>query len=373
MKRIFAIALIAVFAVSCGQAEDKQKKLEKLKAEHAELEKEIAQLEKEVAGLDTVKTSVPVRVETINTTVFKRPVNVQGVVESDKNVLISSEVAGRVLEVAVKEGQRVSQGQTIARINGDITAGSINEVENALRLAETTYQKQKRLREQNVGTEMQLLQAENQRDALKKQLETLRAQYSKYNITAPVSGVVDMVEVNQGENIMPGMVVARVVNNSNLKVTAEVSERYVKAVKAGDSVILKFPSIDLKMGAKVSSVGQVIDPANRTFSMVVNINSNTENLKPNLLSMVTIYDYVNPKAISVPANVIINDGTNNYVFVAETKGGKTIAKKVIVEPGTTSESQTEIKEGLNPGDRVITENYKALVDGAEIKIINNNL
>lgn len=369
MKRIFAIALIAVFAVSCGQGEDKQKKLEKLKADRAELDKQITQLEKEVAGLDTAKASTPVRVETINMGVFKRPVDVQGIVESDKNVVVSSEVAGRVMEVAVKEGQKVSQGQTIARVNGDITASSIQEVENALRLAETTYQKQKRLREQNVGTEMQLLQAENQRDALKKQLETLRAQYNKYNITAPVSGTVDMININQGENLMPGMPVARVVNNSNLKVTAEVSERYIKAVKTGDSVMLKFPSIDMTMGAKVSSVGQVINPGNRTFSLVVNINSNTENLKPNLLSMVTIYDYVNPKAISVPSNVVINDGTNNFVYVAEQKGGKTIARKKIVTVGIISESMTEIKDGLNPGDRVITENYKTLVDGAEIKII----
>lgn len=369
MKKLFAIALIALIAVSCGQGEDKQKKLEKLKAERGELDKEIAQLEKEVAGLDTVTASTPVRVETINVAVFKRPVDVQGVVESDKNVLISSEVAGRVMEVMVKEGQKVSQGQTLARINGDITASSIQEVENALRLAETTYQKQKRLREQNVGTEMQLLQAENQRDALKKQLETLRAQYSKYTITAPVSGTVDMIDINQGENVMPGLPIARVVNNSNLKVTAEVSERYVKAVKVGDSVMLKFPTLDMTMGAKVSSVGQVINPANRTFSLVVNINSNTENLKPNLLSMVTIYDYINPKAIAVPSNVVINDGTNNYVFVAEEKGGKAVARKKIVTVGIISEAMTEIKDGLNPGDRVITENYKTLVDGAEIKII----
>ncbi|HYG14833.1 MAG TPA: efflux RND transporter periplasmic adaptor subunit [Bacteroidia bacterium] len=370
MKKIVAIALVAVLAVSCGQGEeDKQKKLEKLKAERADLDKEIAQLEKEAAGLDTVQASTPVRAQIINTVVFKRPVEVQGIVESDKNVVVSSEVAGRVIEVLVKEGQKVSQGQTLARVDGDITASSIREVENALKLAETTYQKQKRLREQNVGTEMQLLQAENQRDALKKQLETLRAQYSKYNITAPVNGTVDMIDINQGENLMPGMPVARVVNNSNLKVAAEVSERYVKTVRTGDSVMLRFPSIDLKMGAKISSVGQIINPGNRTFSMIVNINANTENLKPNLLSMVTIYDYVNPKAIAVPSNVITNDGTSDYVFVVEEKGGKTVARKKVVTVGTIAAAQTEIKDGLQPGDRVITENYKTLTDGAEIKII----
>lgn len=367
MKKIFALALIAIVAVSCGAPEDKQKELENLKKEYAELGEKIKTLEKELAANDSTTTKTPVTVEVIESKEFKRPVEIQGVVESDKNVIVSSEVAGRIVEVAVKEGQKVSQGQTIARVNGDITASSIQEVENALKLAEITYGKQKRLYDQNVGTEMQLLQAENQRDALKKQLSTLRTQYGKYIITAPVSGTIDDVPVNIGENIMPGMPVARVVNNNQLKVTADVSEKYIPAVKAGNDIKIKFPTIDKEIDAKVSATGQVINPANRTFDMIVRLNNPDATLKPNLLALVTIFDYINPKAISVPSNVILNNGTESFVYVYDSK--KKVAVRKTVKTGKVSGAYTEISEGLKEGDKLITENYKNLSDGSEVEII----
>lgn len=369
MKKIFAIALLAVFAISCGAPEDKQKQLEELKKQYAELGKQIEELENEVEKNDTSVNETPVRFEAISAQEFKRPVEIQGVVESDKNVMVSSEVAGRVVEVLVKDGQRVSRGQTLARVNGDITANSIQEVENALKLAEVTYKKQKNLYDQNVGTEMQLLQAENQRDALKKQLSTLRTQYAKYNITSPVSGVVDNVPVNAGENIMPGMPIARVVNNNQLKVTADVSEKYVTVVKRGNDVKVKFPGLDMEVDAKVSATGQIINPANRTFNMVVNLNKTSEVLKPNLLALVTIYDYTNPNAIVIPSNIIMNDGTDYYVFTLSKQGGNYIAKKTVIKTGKVSGAYTEINEGLKEGDKVITENYKNLVNGSVVKII----
>lgn len=370
MKKILALALVAIVAISCGQPENKQKELENLKAEYKTLGDKIAKLEKEVAVTDTTKANqTPIRIATLTTEVFKRPVEIQGIVESDKNVLVSSEVAGRIVEVLVKEGQVVSQGQVLARVDGSITANSINEVENALQLAEVTYKKQKNLYAQNVGTEMQLLQAENQRNALKKQLETLRSQYAKYTITAPVSGTVDNVPVNSGENIMPGMPVARVVNNSQLKVTADVSEKYIKSVKKGNDVLVKFPGLDIEMEAKISSTGQIIKQANRTFDMVINLNKSNELLKPNLLAMVTIYDYINPKAIAIPSNIILTTGSESYVYVLENKGNAKIATKRVIETGNVSGALTEIKSGLSEGDNVIIENYNNLTQGAEVMVI----
>jgi membrane fusion protein, multidrug efflux system len=370
MKNVLALVMIAILAVSCGKQEDKQKELDELTKQYAEIGAKIDSLKKELSAKDTTLKGAPIRFETVSYTVFKRPVDIQGVVESDKNVVVSSEVAGRIVDVYVKEGQKVSEGQLLARVNGDITANSIGEVENALKLAEITYKKQKALREQSVGTEMQLLQAENQRDALKKQLETLRSQYAKYSITSPVSGMVDDVNVNPGENTMPGMPIARVVNNSILTVKADVSEKYVRVVHIGDSVMLKFPGLGEEMGAKVSAVGQIINPANRTFSVVVNIPKGSEMLKPNLLAMVTIYDYVNPKAITIPSNIILSTGTDSYVYVLETKGKTKIATRRVIKTGNVAGAFTEIISGLSEGDTIITENYNSLSEGAEVMVIN---
>jgi membrane fusion protein, multidrug efflux system len=369
MKNVLALVMIALLAISCGKQEDKQKQLEELTKQYAQIGAQIDSLKKELAAKDTTVKGAPIRIETITHSVFKRPVDIQGVVESDKNVVVSSEVAGRIVDVFVKEGQNVSEGQLLARVNGDITANSIAEVENGLKLAETTYKKQKALREQNVGTEMQLLQAENQRDALKKQLETLRSQYAKYSITSPVTGTIDDVNVNPGENTMPGMPIARVVNNSILTVKAEVSEKYVKVVHVGDSVLLKFPGLGEEMGAKVSAVGQIINPANRTFSVVVNITKGGQMLKPNLLAMVTIYDYVNPNAITVPSNIILSTGTESYVYVLETKGKTSVATRRVIKTGNVAGAFTEVISGLSEGDAIIVENYNSLSEGAEVMVI----
>lgn len=370
MKKLLAIALLAVFAISCGAPDDKAKELDELKKQYAEIGDKIEKLEKEVKSKDTTPiTKTPIRFEVVAAKEFKRPVEIQGVVESDKNVVVSSEVPGRVTGVLVKEGQKVSQGQIIARIDGNITANSIQEVENSLKLAEITYKKQKNLYAQNVGTEMQLLQAENQRDALNKKLTTLRSQYNKYNITSPVSGTVDAVSINVGENIMPGMPVARVVNNNQLKVTANVSERYVTVVKRGNDVKVKFPSTGTEMDAKVSATGQIINPANRTFSMVINLAKTSDVLKPNLLALVTIYDYINPEAIVIPSNIITSDGIGGFIYILEKKGKNYIAKKQPIKTGNISGAYTEVTEGLTAGDKVITENYKNLTDNAVVEVI----
>jgi membrane fusion protein, multidrug efflux system len=369
MKKILALALIAIMAAACGKAEDKQKELEKLKAEYAELGKKIQEIEKGLKTKDTTLTLIPVKTKNLSAITFKRSVEIQGNLESDKNIIVGSEVAGRIVEILVKEGQKIAKGQTIVRVNGDITANTINEVENALKLAEITYKKQKNLYAQNVGTEMQLLQAENQRDALKKQLETLRTQYGRYNITAPEGGVVDDVMVNSGENIMPGMPIARVVNNNQLKVVAEVSEKYLPSVKYGDSIYIRFPGINQTIGAKVSAIGQVINPANRTFTLTAYITNANDYLKPNLLALVTIFDYVKNNALAVPSNIITIDGNGSNVYVAETKNNKVTAKKVAVKTGQISGSLTEISEGLKEGDAVITENIKSLIDGTEVTIV----
>ncbi len=371
MKKIFALALIAIFAISCGAPEDKQKQLEEKEKEYAILGKEIKELKKELAKNDTTTTinTTPIRFKTIEIKEFKRSVEIQGIVESDKNIVISSEVAGRIVAVLVKEGQKVSQGQTIARVNGDITANSIQEIENTLKLAEITYTKQKNLYAQNVGTEMQLLRAENQRDALKRKLTTLRSQYGKYNITSPVSGTVDDLSINVGENIMPGMPIARVVNNKQLKVTANVSEKYIPVVQRGNNVKVQFPSIGTEMDAKIGAIGQIINPANRTFSMVINLNKTSKTLKPNLLAIVTIYDYINPEALAIPSNIIINDGTGNFIYILKKKGENHIAKKRTIETGKVSGAYIEITKGLKAGEKVITENYKNLIDGAIVNII----
>src|SRR5688572_14984899 len=121
---------------------------------------------------------------------------------------------GVITHVLVREGEMVKAGQTLAQIDNSIILRGIDELKSQLELSTTMYDRQKNLWEQKIGTEVQYLQAKNGKESLEKKLASLQEQNDQTRIKAPVSGVVDAVNVKVGMNIAPGVPAARVVNNS---------------------------------------------------------------------------------------------------------------------------------------------------------------
>lgn len=376
-KSISGALLLAILFVISSCSQDKKAELDKIEKQISELETKAEQLRKELAeaGInDSTENSdalvLPVGIDTLSKSAFFHKVEVQGTVQSDENITITAEVMSPVTQILVKEGDNVSKGQTILRLDAAITENSIAEVKNRLDLAEITFEKQAKLWEKKVGTEMQYLQAKNQRDALRKQLSTLQAQLDKYVIKSPISGVIDDIMVNIGENVSPGLRMIRVVNISDVEIKAEVPESYVGKIKKGDSVSIKFPAISFIHSAKVTNVSQVISSGNRTFTVQVKFKNPENKLKPNLLALLSFVDYYNPSVISISSSIIITQQNQKFVSVAvkDEKGNYKVETKNVVT-GQSNNGITEILEGLNEGDLLITEGYKSLENGDLVKIV----
>lgn len=378
MKYLNLITIAALVLAGCSSNSDSN--LEKKRAELTDAEKAldsiqqvITDIKAEITALDTTARTktFPVMVKTISKGAFRNPFQIQGLVESNQNVLISPEVPANVLSVMVKEGQRVSKGQVIATLDGSIAGAQIGELENALSLAKINYEKQERLWNKKIGSEMQYLQAKNQYENMEKSLTTARAQLGKYTLRSPINGTVDEIMANPGE-LVGGMTsgpVARIVNLKDIKIKANVSERYVGQIRKGQTVMLDFPSLGIQMTEQVSAVSNVIDVDNRTFVVYVKPSKNLDKMKPNLLTLITAYDYEDKEAISIPTKLVRTDGEKSFVFVVKTNGQKKIVEKRYIEIEKQFPSQTLIKSGLAEGDQLITEGVASVIVGDEIKII----
>jgi membrane fusion protein, multidrug efflux system len=368
----FAVVIAALLA-ACSAAtpeNDKQARLEKLKKEQASLGKEIQKLESEIEKEtpDSLKT---VRAKDVGVTElalqkFDHFVQTQGHVESDNNILVSAKSMGVITHVNVTEGQQVSKGQILAQIDNSVIERSIEGMESQLALATSVYERQKNLWDQKIGTEVQYLQAKTNKESLEKQLASLREQNDMARIKAPISGTVDDIFVKVGENIAPGMPAVRVVNASDLKIQARVSEAYITDIKKGDKVLVNISELKKEVEARVTFVSKTIDLLSRTFNVEIALPSAPE-LRPNMTATVRIIFESNPSSLVVPINVIQQINNEKVVYVMEQKGSKTIATRKVITVEGVFGNHAEVK-GLKPGDKLITIGYQGLNDGDFVKV-----
>lgn len=366
MKKLSIYILAALVVAACG-SKDPRAELEELKTQKRDIEKRIAELEIQVGATDTtVQEAVEVAVIVPGKIPFTVTDNFQGVVESEENVNLSSESGGKILKIQVKEGDMVSKGQALAVLDGDLIAKNIEEVENALELAETSYQRQKNLWDQKIGSEIQFLQAKNQKENLEKRLNTLRTQLGKQTLKAPVAGMVDKLFLKEGEVAGPGVPVCRVVNNDRIKITADISEKFVGRFKKGEKVGILLTALNENLEGRIRSVGQVIDPNNRTFSLIVDpiMPKNRDILKANMLTSISIASYTKPDAVVLPTSIIQFDPQGNFVFAAENN----TVKKIMVETGSSSNGLTEVTGGLSGSEKIIAEGIKSIEVGGKVII-----
>lgn len=365
---VAAVFLVAACGGAADDIESKRKKLDELKTQKAEIEAQIALLEKET-GPDTnvVDKRTEVSVISLQKGTFANLAEFQGTVISEENINLGSEMGGRIIKVNVKEGQKVSKGQVLANFDSEILQKNLEEVENALELANTTFERQKSLWDQKIGSEIQYLQAKNQKESLEKKIASIRSQMSKASLRSPINGTIDKIFMNAGEMAGAGVPVLRVVNNDQVKINADVPERFVGKIKNGDSVGIKLSVIDKEISGKVRSVGQVIDVANRTFTLIVDPVGKQERdfLKPNMLAVVKAVVYRKKDAVSVPTDLIRFEGAEKFVYtVVDNK-----AQKIKVETGESFNAFTEILSGLNGGEQLISKGLNSVSDGAAVNII----
>ena len=379
MKPYYAIALITGLLVACSgennqksgsnDLQSKRAELAELKAEQTELTTKIKTIEAEVNKLDPKKAEEArvkdVTVAPVTATTFRHFVELQGTIDAKNNVQVSPKSGGVVTAVYVREGDYVRAGQAIAKIDDQILRESLGEIKTQLALATTVYQKQAALWNQQIGTEIQYLQAKANKEALERRLATLNVQLGQSTVTAPISGVVDQVTVKVGQSAAPGIGLVRVVNLSQLKVVAKVADTYAGSVRKGDAVKVEFPDLNREMNSRISFVATTVDPLSRTFTIEAPLPSDKA-LKPNMLVRVKINDETKANAVAIDQNLIQSTENGQLVYVAITEGGKKVAKARTVKTGQSYGGRITVMEGLKAGDQLVTAGYQDLVDGQPI-------
>lgn len=390
MRTLTTILLAGLLFVSCSKKESSSledviasNNLETIRAKKAELDtkqQEIASqletLNKKISELDVNKKIPLVTTLTTKKEVFKHYLELQGNVKTKQNVLVYPEAAGVLEKVYVKEGDKVTKGQVIAKIDDGGVAQQLAQMEATAALAKTTYERQKRLWDQKIGSEIQYLQSKTNYLSQKNAVEQMKKQLERSEVTAPFDGVIDDVIKEEGTVVAPGMgsEIFRVVNLSHMYIETDVPETYVSNVKKGVEVEVYFPILGTKLDAKVKQAGNFIEPANRTFKIQVDVTNKDGSIKPNLTSRLKINDYTNKEAILIPLSIISeNADGDQYVYVVEnvkTSGDKTqgTAKKVIIKTGKTQGDIIEVLKGLSSKAQVISEGARSVKDGQLVNI-----
>lgn len=382
-KYLFAILVIiigGIIACQTGTSEPQdlegKKELLKVKKQSlALLKEEIKVLEKDLLLLDPPKEKPAVLVNTLSIVnqVFERFVDLQGVVVTDDLVYASSETGGRILNTYVQEGSSVNKGQLVAKIDMQTMKNQIAEIETSLSLATTVFERQKRLWDQEIGSEIQYLQAKTNKESLENSLETLKSQLAKQNVYAPIKGIVDKKFLKEGEMAPPGAPIFQIMNTKIITVKADAPETYLGKIKAGDMVEIYFPALNETLKRKITSLGRTIDAANRTFEIEIDIPNNDGRLKPNLLSEVTFMDLKIDDAIVVPVDFVLEEVSGKrYVFVAIKEGETMKAKKRYITLGESYNGNIVITDGLSTDDAIITEGARNIAPNDPIIIANEN-
>ena len=374
MKTIkLSITGIVVLFILFSCSNNKQAQLSKLKQQQTAINDKIRSLEGEIStgkkdSLNPGKFKF-VGLKDVNSNKFDHYIRVQGKVDGDQNAAVFADAPGTVSSKFADVGQKVVKGQVLAQIDDQMYKSQMQGLETQYKFASDMFDKQKRLWDQKIGSEVQYLQSKTTKESLEKQISSLKQQIDKFKIKSPIDGTIEECNIKVGGVVSPDPRLAayRVVAFKNLKVSAEVSEAYSAKVKVGDKLIVLFPDINKQFETKVDFVSKYINPVNRTFIIETKLLDDFNDLKANMIAIVQINDYHTDNAIQVPMNVIQTDLTGSYVYVVRSKDKYNAAFKQPVTLGISYNGVAEILKGLAVGDKVISVGYQELVDGEYIR------
>ncbi len=389
MKHIYTLLIATVLLTACGgkqkgksiedlvasnNLEALKQKREEIDVKQQTLADQLKLINDRISELDTIKKLPLVTTLTIKSEKFQHYLELQGNVQTKQNLVIYPEMAGTLTRVYVKEGQYVTKGQLLATIDDGGLSQQVAQLEIQADLAKTTFERQERLWEQKIGSEIQYLQAKSSYQAQQRAVSQLKSHLSKTSVRAPFTGVIDDVITDQGSVVAPGQSqLMRIVNLDDMYIETAVPESYISNVTANKTVKVEFPILGKSLEAKIRQAGNFINPANRTFKIEVAVPNKDKSIKPNLTAKLKINDYTNDTAILIPQSIISeNADGEQYIYIIENKNADNEgnAKRVIIETGKSQGDVIEVTKGLGNTVEIIQEGARSVNDGQTVKVIN---
>lgn len=373
-KNLITIILIGVL-ISCQNSNKESNSVKELKNEKETLIRQIDSLGKRLSSVESKISKFSSVDQLTNVTAiqleekeFRHYLEVQGIIKADQSVEIYPERNGTVKKIYVSEGDKVSKGQTLLKIDSSVIEASIAELKTQLDLAVTTFNRQERLWRKKIGSEIEFLNAKAKKEGLENSLKSLRAQADKLQISSPFDGKVDEIFLKQGGVANPMVKAIRIINLDKVHVEIEVTESYLKYIKIGSIVELFFPSVNKNLSAKVNQIGNYINPENRSFKVRVDIENKDNTLKANLLADVKINDF-EKIGIVIPNDLIQKDGSGKlFVYTLNKNSGSYIVEKTVIHQERSYNNESLISKGLtvnsilvDKGSRLVSVGEKVLI------------
>lgn len=387
MKKLLYTLCLAAFSFACSgdqpasifdliAAKDlkglKMLKEEKLKTLNA-LKVELSQINTAISDFDPSEKLVLISMIEIKSEKFEHFVEIQANIKTRQNVLLYPEFTGSLKKIYVKEGQRVKKGSLLAQIDDAGLKNQLEQLQIQVELSKTTYDRIQRLWKQNIGSEMQLLQAKANYEAQLKSIEQLKKQLQRTQILAPFSGTIDEIVANTGANLIPGKTpVMRIVNLNKMYTEANVPERYLSQIKVGTAATVNIPILNREYSTSIHQTGNFINPNNRSFRVEASLPNPDEMIIPNLSCKLKINDYTNPEALMVPLRVIREDASGKkYIFKLKSNGKKQVylTEQVFIQLGKKGLDKIEVLDGIQTGDQIVDEGAIIVENNQRVKNI----
>lgn len=388
MKNIKILIILAVIISSCGNEKEKsldavlesnnlselKERRSEIDAKQQELNDQMGLLNEKIAKLDTIKKVPLITTFKAKQEVFNHQLEIQGNVTTKNLLVITPEYNGILTKVFVKEGEAVKKGQLLAKIDDGGLSQQLAQLEIQSNLAKTTFERQKRLWDQNIGSEIQYLQAKSSYESQAEAVNQLNQQIAKTNVRAPFSGTIDDVITEQGSVVMAGQSqLMRIVNLDDMYIETDIPESYIGNVTIGKNVTVEFPILGKTIDTKIRQAGDFINPANRTFKVEVSVPNTEKDIKPNLTARLKINDYTNENALLIPQSIISeNADGEQYIYVISNKNrqGEGDAKRIIIKTGRTQGDVIEVLEGIEDGAEIVREGARSVKDGQTVKVVD---
>jgi len=389
MKKLILILIASFTLASCGGEKNKsvealvengtitelRTKKDEIAAKQKEITTQLNLLDQAISKLDTIKKVPLITTFQAKAEVFNHYLELQGNVQTKQNVIIYPEMSGLLTKVYVKEGQTVSKGQLLARVDDGGMAQQVAQLQIQADLAKTTYERQERLWNQKIGSEIQYLQAKSAYEGQQKVVQQMQSQLAKTGIRAPFSGIVDDIITEQGTVVSAGQSqIIRIVNLKDMYIETDVPESYISNVTKDKKVIVEFPILGKTVNATVRQAGNFINPANRTFKVEIAVPNKDKSIKPNLTARLKINDYTNETAILIPQSIISENAEGEqYIYVVNDKkeNNEATAQRVIIETGKTQGDVIEVLKGIVSGAEIVQEGARSVRDGQPVKVKND--
>lgn len=390
MNKIYIPLVLVLLFTSCGSKTENSlddilssNNLERIRQKRTEIvdqqeaaRAKLQQIDAAIAKLDTVKKVPLITTFIAQKTEFKHYFEIQGNVTTKELLVIRPEYNGILTDIYVKEGQKVSKGQLLAKIDDGGLSQQLAQIQIQTDLAKTTYERQNRLWKQNIGSEIQFLQAKSNYEAQSKMVEQLKEQIAKAKVIAPFSGTIDDVITERGNVVAAGQTqLFRLVSLNNMYIETDVPERYIKDVTEGKHVTVDFPVLSKTIESSVRQAGEYINPSNRTFKVEIGLPKNEKTIKPNLTAKLKINDYTNNEAILIPQSIVSENALGEqYIYTVESKksNNEGVAKKTIITTGKTQGNFIEILSGIEDGTEIINEGARSVKNDQNVKVITVN-